>query len=151
MYSTAKNFMNDKVFLDTNVLVYALGAKKSSTRDPRMAVAELIMTKGGVVSVQGMNEFVQVCRRKAQLDWPQIDGSIQVIKTLCDRIVPLTVDTHQAAVEVAKRHGLNFYDSLILAAAAQAGCTTVYSEDMQHGQIVDGVRIENPFLHSPAP
>jgi predicted nucleic acid-binding protein len=146
MSSIAKSFMSDKIFLDTNILVYAFGTNKSLIQDPRWAAAEQIVMQGCVVSVQVMNEFVQVCRRKAKQDWQQIDVSLQIIKALCVGIVPLTIDAHEAAVAVAKRYGLNFYDSLILAAAAQAGCTTVYSEDMQHGQVVDGVQIQNPFL-----
>jgi predicted nucleic acid-binding protein len=54
--------------------------------------------------------------------------------------------THDAAVDLCRSHGFNIYDSLILAAAAQAGCTTVYSEDMQHGQKIGNLTIVNPFL-----
>ena len=146
MCSIAKNFMNDKLFLDTNILVYAFGAKKTSVLDPRIAIAERIVMLGGIISVQVLNEFVQVCHRKAELSWDQIAGSLDVIKDLCGRAIPLTMETHEAAVDISRRHGFHIYDSLILAAAMLAGCTTVYSEDMQHGQVVDGMRIENPFL-----
>jgi predicted nucleic acid-binding protein len=61
------------------------------------------------------------------------------------------METHEAAVEISRHHGYHIYDSLILAAASQAGCTTVYTEDMQHGQVVEGVRIENPFLPPAVP
>jgi predicted nucleic acid-binding protein len=138
--------MNDKLFLDTNILVYAFGAKKTSVLDPRIAIAERIVMLGGIISVQVLNEFVQVCHRKAELSWDQIAGSLDVIKDLCGRAIPLTMETHEAAVDISRRHGFHIYDSLILAAAMLAGCTTVYSEDMQHGQVVDGMRIENPFL-----
>jgi predicted nucleic acid-binding protein len=71
---------------------------------------------------------------------------LEVIDALCGRAISLTAETHAAAINISKRHGYRIYDSLILAAAMQAGCTTLYTEDMQHGQIVDGVRIMNPFL-----
>jgi len=138
--------MSGKVFLDTNILVHAFGVKKGSLPDPRTAVAEQIVMLGGAVSVQVLSEFVQVCSRKVQLSWDQIAESLQVIKDLCGRAIPLTMETHEEAVGISRRHGLHIYDSMILAAAMQAGCTTVYSEDMQHVQVVGGLRIENPFL-----
>jgi predicted nucleic acid-binding protein len=143
--------MSDKVFVDTNVLIYAFGAKKSAIPDPRVEAAEKILILGGAISVQVLNEFAQVCHRKAHLDWDRIVGSLQVIKELCGPAIPITVETHEAAVELSRRYGFNIYDSLILAAAKRAGCTTVYTEDMQHGQVVEGVRIENPFLGLAAP
>ena len=138
--------MSDKVFLDTNILVYAFGAKKTPVPDPRIAIAEQIVMLGGVVSVQVLNEFVQVCHRKAELSWDQIAGSLEVITDLCERVIPLTIETHEAAVDLSRRHGFNIYDSLILAAAMQAGCTTLYTEDMQHGQTFGKLTIVNPFL-----
>jgi predicted nucleic acid-binding protein len=138
--------MNDKVFLDTNILVYAFGAKKSTVPELRIAMAEQIVMLGGVVSIQVLNEFVQVCHRKAELSWDQIAGSLEVITDLCERVIPLTIETHEAAVDLSRRHGFNIYDSLILAAAMQAGCTTLYTEDMQHGQTFGKLTIVNPFL-----
>ena len=138
--------MNDKIFLDTNILVYAFGAKKSTVPEPRIAMAEQIVMLGGVVSIQVLNEFVQVCHRKADLSWVQILGSLEVIKDLCGRTIPLTIETHEAAVDLSRRHSFNIYDSLILAAAMQAGCTTLYTEDMQHGQTFGKLTIVNPFL-----
>ena len=135
-----------RVVLDTNILVYAFGAKKSTVPEPRIAMAEQIVMLGGVVSIQVLNEFVQVCHRKADLSWVQILGSLEVIKDLCGRTIPLTIETHEAAVDLSRRHSFNIYDSLILAAAMQAGCTTLYTEDMQHGQTIGKLTIVNPFL-----
>jgi predicted nucleic acid-binding protein len=109
-------------------------------------MAEQIVMLGGVVSIQVLNEFVQVCHRKADLSWVQILGSLEVIKDLCGRTIPLTIETHEAAVDLSRRHSFNIYDSLILAAAMQAGCTTLYTEDMQHGQTIGKLTIVNPFL-----
>jgi predicted nucleic acid-binding protein len=146
MSSIAKNFMSDKVFFDTNILVYAFGAKKTSVLDPRNTIAERIVMRGGAVSVQVLNEFAQVCHRKAELNWDQIAELLGVIKTLCGRAIPLTMETNEAAVDISRRRGFHIYDSLILASSMQAGCTVVYTEDMQHGQVIEGVRIVNPFL-----
>ena len=137
--------MSAKVFLDTNVLVYALGGRKASTPDERIAAAQQLVIEGGVISVQVLNEFVQVCRRKADLSWEQIAVSLQTIKELCGPVLPLTLESHELAVEIASRYGYSIYDAQILAAASLAGCSTVYSEDMQHGQAIHGLRIVNPF------
>ncbi|MGD0730893.1 MAG: PIN domain-containing protein [Terracidiphilus sp.] len=138
--------MSDKAFFDTNVLVYALGGRKKSTTDARIDLAQEIVILGGVVSVQVLNEFVQVCRRKAGLGWDQVLGSLQTIKEICGPAIPVAMETHETAINISRRYGFHIYDSLILAAAVEARCTTLFTEDLQHGQIVEGVRIENPFL-----
>jgi predicted nucleic acid-binding protein len=138
--------MSARVFFDSNVLVYAFGTKEGLIPDPRTEIAERIVIEGGAISVQCLNEFAQVCSRKARLSWDQIRGHLETIKELCGPAVPITLDVHEAAVALSSQFGFSVYDSLILAAAKRAGCTTVYSEDMQHGQVVEGLRIENPFL-----
>src|ERR1039457_2324286 len=128
--SIAKNFMNDKAFFDTNILVYAFGVRRASRPDSRTEIAEQLLALGGVLSVQVLNEFVQVCRRKADLSWDQITGALEVVKELCGRVLPMTLDTHEAALDLSQRYGYSIYDSLILAAAMEAVCSIVYSEDM---------------------
>jgi predicted nucleic acid-binding protein len=145
MSSTAKNFMSDNAFIDTNVVVYALGGNKQSVPEARIEQAQQIMIQGGVVSVQVMNEFVQVCRR-AGLAWSEILDKLQTIEDLCSRVLPLTLETHRSAVALSKRYGFHIYDASILAVAQEANCTIVYSEDMQHGQKIGALKIVNPFL-----
>ena len=137
--------MTIRPFLDTNVLLYALDIQTGTSRDLRADKAEQILSGGGVVSVQVLTEFCDVASRKFKLSWEKIADFLHVLDALCGRAVPLTTEIHTAAVEISKRYGYRIYDSLILAAAIQAGCATVYTEDMQHGQVIDGVRIENPF------
>ncbi len=151
MCSIAKSFMSDKVFIDTNVLVCALGGRKQSTPGARIDRAREIVILGGVLSLQVLNEFVQVCRYKAELSWEQILPSLQTIKDLCGRAVPITMETHELAVDISRRYRLHIYDSLIVAGAIEAGCARLLTEDLQHGQVVDGVRIENPFLGAATP
>lgn len=139
--------MSDKVFVDTNVLVYLFGIVKGARSDPRMEIAEQIVAGGASISVQVLNEFVQVCRQKARLDWEKITQILDLIKQLCNPAIPLTRDTHWEAVSIARRYGFHFYDSLIVAAAMEGGCTVLCTEDLQHGQKVGSLRIENPFLN----
>ncbi len=129
-----------KPFLDTNVLVYAV------TNDPRSARALSVMGAGGVISAQVLNEFTNVLRRKFQRSWADIEVALGYLHNVLDPALPLTVETHAAAVELARDHGLSFYDALIVASAKMAGCATLLSEDMQHGRAFDGVTILNPFL-----
>jgi predicted nucleic acid-binding protein len=102
--------------------------------------------QGGVVSLKVLSEFAAVCRRKHGMNWDDISDSLSAIKGLCDPPVSLTLKTHEAAIEIAGHHGFHIYDSLILAAAQQAGCTSVYSEDMQRGRRIGSLQILNPFL-----
>ena len=132
--------MNAKPFLDTNILVYAF-----ASNDPRSGRAEALLAAGGVISVQVLNEFVNVSRRKLRREWAEIEDALGVLRTILDPPIPLTIKLHEAAVWLARDHGFPFYDSLIITAAIRAGCGILYSEDMQHGQTVDGVTIRNPF------
>jgi predicted nucleic acid-binding protein len=133
-------------FFDTNVLLYALARQTGTTLDLRTDRAEEIMSRGGMVSVQVLNEFVDVASRKMKRSWETIAEYLQLIEALCGQALPLTAETHATAVELSSRYGYRIYDSLILAAAMQAGCTTLYTEDMQHGQTFGKLTIVNPFL-----
>ncbi len=132
--------MNAKPFLDTNVLVYAFASS-----DPRSDKAEALIAAGGVISVQVLNEFVNVLRRKWRRDWAEIVEALDVLSALLDEPLPLTTDTHRAALGIAQRYGFGIYDSVVVAAALQAGCAELLSEDMQDGQTIEGLSIRNPF------
>jgi predicted nucleic acid-binding protein len=138
--------MTASAFFDTNVLLYALARQTGTTLDLRTDRAEEIMSRGGMVSVQVLNEFVDVASRKMKRNWETIAEYLQLIEALCGQALPLTAETHATAVELSSRYGYRIYDSLILAAAMQAGCTTLYTEDMQHGQTIGKLTIVNPFL-----
>jgi predicted nucleic acid-binding protein len=133
--------MNAKPFLDTNVLVYAF-----ATGDPRNQDAEDLIAAGGIISVQVMNEFVNVSRHKARRSWSEIEQSLAVLAKLLDPPLPMTMTLHAAALDIARRWRFKFYDSLIIAAALQAGCDGLYTEDLQHGRKIGGLTISNPFL-----
>lgn len=133
--------MSDKAFVDTNVLIYA-----AIRNDPRSERAEQLLAVERVISVQVLNEFVSVARRRYQMPWNALKVALQWIRILCPNPVPLTIDTHDEAVRIAEQYGYKIYDSLILAAALDAGCSTVYSEDLQDGQVIERkLTIRNPF------
>lgn len=130
-----------KPFLDTNVLVYA-----ALSDDPRRPAAERLLMAGGTISVQVLNEFVNVARRKLGWSWPDIETMLALVRSRSRRVLDLSVATHEAAIALARDHRLSFYDALIIAAALEAGCDTLYSEDMQHGREFGGLTIINPFV-----
>lgn len=133
--------MSVKAFFDTNVLIYAL-----AEGDPRNAQAEELLASGGVLSVQILNEFVSVARRKILMSWSDVKEALDAFRVLCPSPLPITIEVHELALKIAERHGYNIYDALVVAAALEAGCRTLYSEDLHDGQTIDGeLTIRNPF------
>lgn len=134
--------MPDKVFFDTNVLIYAI-----TLNDPRAAIAEALLAGGsGIISVQVLNEFATVARRKLDMSWQEITVALAAFRSLCAAVVPVDVATHEAALSVAERYRIGIHDALIVAAAQQTACATLYTEDLQDGQRVDGrLTVRNPF------
>jgi predicted nucleic acid-binding protein len=132
--------MPDSRFFDTNILICAFAAD-----DPRSARAEALIADGGVIGVQVLNEFTNVTRRKLRWQWEQIESAITVIEELLGPARPLTTAVHARAVVVARDQELSFYDALIVAAAFDAGCQILYSEDLQHGQKFGALKVVNPF------
>jgi len=128
------------VFIDTNVLIYLLSA------DPKKAdQAETVVRAGGLVSVQVLNEMTNIMRRKVTMSWEEINEVITVIRSIFT-IEPLTMETHDRGRFIARRYGFSVYDSMIVASALLSGCKTLYSEDMQDGQLLEQqLRIRNPF------
>jgi predicted nucleic acid-binding protein len=132
--------MNDKPFFDTNVILYAF-----RQHDTRGQAAEALLAAGGALSVQVLNEFVAVARRKFDKSWEEVRRALDILRVFCPEPVPLMIETHERAVQIAERYGYSIFDSLIIAAALHVGATTLYSEDMRDGQAIDGLTIRNPF------
>jgi predicted nucleic acid-binding protein len=135
--------MSDKpAFFDTNMLLYA-----AHPSDPkRDIVRSLLFNATGVISVQVLNEFVHVARRKLKQDWDKIEKMLADFAAFFVQPIAVTFDTHLLAVRIAKRYGYSIYDALIIAAATEASCSVLYSEDMQNGQRIGSVTIRNPFI-----
>ena len=133
--------MNADVFLDSNVLIYAL-----TRDDPRATVAGRLLLEGGAISMQVLNEVANVARRKLKLSWAEVSQALAALRVLCAAPTPLTLATHEAALALADRYQFSFYDALIVASALEAGCTTLLSEDLHDGLVVaDRLTVHNPF------
>ena len=126
-------------FLDTNVLLYLLSGEEGKADR-----AEKLLSDGGVVSVQVLNEFASVALRKLHLGFDEIREILGAIRSLC-RVDALTEEVHDLGLEIAEAHRISLYDAMIVASAVLAGCNTVLSEDLHDGAELEGVRIRNPF------
>ena len=132
--------MTGAAFFDTNVILYTTSADAAKAER-----AYQLLERGGAVSVQVLNEIVRVLRGKNRLSWEAVDVILTGVRAACS-IHPMTITTHDVARRLSERYQLRIYDACILAAAQLAGCDTLWSEDLQHGQVVDGVTIRNPFV-----
>ena len=127
-------------FIDTNILIYLLGDDLK-----KAAQAESVVSLGGMVSVQVLNEMTNIMHRKIAMPWVEINEVIAIVQSLC-KVEALTLDVHNRGRFIAKRYGFSIYDSMIVASALLAGCKTLYSEDMQHNQVLEQqLRVCNPF------
>ena len=126
-------------FLDTNILVYA------QQSDRRSAKARSLIAAGGIISVQILNELANVLTRKLKRDWAEVAAVIEDVGDVLGPALPPTIETHAKAVALAGEHGFSFYDALVVAAAIEAGCDTLLSENFQHGREIGGIVIMNPF------
>ena len=127
--------------IDTNVAVYAF------SKDARRLVAMDLLNAGPRISIQLLNEFVSVGLRKRRVEWSEIEESLDIITQLAASTRAVSYEVHDLGRIVSQRFQLSFYDALIAAAALLDECDVLYSEDMQHGLIIDGrLTIMNPFL-----
>lgn len=126
-------------FVDTNIVVYAF--EPSPKSEPALAALT-----GAIISVQVLNEFANVCLKKLRYDRSTLDMLILQIRSQVTRIEPICEAANELAREFVFRYNLGFYDSLLLASATLADCDTFFSEDMQHGMVIeDLLTIRNPF------
>jgi predicted nucleic acid-binding protein len=140
--------MSVESFIDTNIFVYQL--ERIDTRKAEIAerlIEQGIATGSACISFQVVQECLNVVLRKAQI----VLGENEMRKYLQSVLAPLfrvqpSMRLYHAALDIQSRYQFNFYDSLIIAAALEAGCKTLYSEDLQHGQQIEQLTIQNPFV-----
>ena len=127
-------------FFDTSVLLYLLSS--DAAKSDRV---ETLLADRGTISVQVLNEFAAVAIRKLKMPLPEVREVLDTIRAVCD-VETVTIETHDRALAIVERHGISLYDSLLIAAALIADCKVLYSEDLQHGQLIERkLRVVNPF------
>ncbi|MDR0284546.1 MAG: PIN domain-containing protein [Propionibacteriaceae bacterium] len=134
--------MSAGVFFDTNILVYVFDDRNPSKQ---AAARELVKTHSLVVSTQVLGEFYVTTTRKLSVPLPATAAAEAVNYLLAQTVVPLTGPLVAQAISTSQRYQLSYWDALIIEAAATAGCTTLLTEDLTDGQVIRGVRVENPF------
>jgi len=143
--------MRDNVFLDTNIFIYALTEPKIKDDIPKRQTAinllqKLINQSNLFVSVQIMNELHMNMVRKFKIDDRVAFDILQENMLAIASVESLDYQTYAIAFDVRQKYNISYWDSLVIASALESGCDTLYSEDMQDGQLIDGVlRIVNPF------
>jgi predicted nucleic acid-binding protein len=148
--------MKDKVFFDTNTLIYILEGKDAASGGLLSAAEMESNRKGDItlrllesgdifVGVQVFNELCNVALRN-KFNWAKTRVMLSTLEALCTEVVPLTLAVHKRGVVLHDRYGFQFHDCLMLAAALEARCLTFYSEDMQDGQVIEStMTVKNPF------
>jgi predicted nucleic acid-binding protein len=136
--------MNDRVFVDTNIFVYADDrAARIKRARARAVLSDLIRARRVVVSTQVMQEYFAAATRKLGLSAERARLRVERLNRL--DVVLIRPELVLGAIDLCRLHGLSFWDALVVRSASAAGCGRLLSEDMQDGQTIDGVRIENPF------
>lgn len=133
--------MRDKVFADTNVLLYLLSNDKQKKQ-----ISKEILASRPFISTQVLNEFSNVCIKKLKIT---SDPLLQVLETIDKHVslVGFTSTTIRAAIRLQQRYQLQYYDSLIIATALENGCDLLLSEDLQHSMLINNqLKIINPFI-----
>jgi predicted nucleic acid-binding protein len=130
-----------KIFFDTNALLYLL----SSDNNKADWISQNLQ-QSNVISVQVLNEFTSASLRKIKISNTELDEFLDLFKSTFS-VRAIDVETFDTGLMVSRRYGYQHYDAMIIASALQAGCERLYSEDMQHRQIIDKrLQIVNPFI-----
>lgn len=138
--------MKDKFFIDTNIFIYCFDEEEIEKGTiAEKLIGEALLTKTGVISFQVVQEFHNVMIRKQLISRDVLTGFAKETVWRLWKILP-TREMHEQALMIHDSHQLSYYDSLIVASALQAKCKKLYTEDMHHGQKIDGLEIVNPFV-----
>ncbi|MGH6787770.1 MAG: PIN domain-containing protein [Novosphingobium sp.] len=128
--------------LDTNIAIYAF-----TDTGMKAVAARTVIERADFVSVQLLNEFANVVRRKQYRPWHEIRSALDRLRRAVPKILPLDEAAHLEATHLVERYQIGFYDALMLGVALLGGARTFYSEDLQHGMSIDeSLRVVNPFM-----
>ena len=135
--------MPDKIFLDTNIIVYLYSADENDKRD---ISCQFVNSSDCITSIQVMNEASNIWFNKYKLGKVEISKYLDEIEAVCEEIMLIRRKTINIALDIKERYGYSLYDCLMLASAIEVNCTIILTEDMQDGQKINGIlRIVNPF------
>ncbi len=139
--------MKDKFFIDTNIFVYTFDYRaKKKNRISRNLISKALKEYNGVISFQVIQEFINAIAKKVDKEITSNDiiKYVEVVLSQLLEVFP-SIDLYKSAIDIKERWQLSFYDSLIIAAALEANCNILYTEDLQHGLKVYELEVVNPF------
>jgi predicted nucleic acid-binding protein len=143
--------MSDKYFIDTNIIIYSFDTENPQKNDiAKKLIANALENGTGIISYQVIQEFLNVATQKfiKPLTFKDAQRYLNVVlEPLCE--VFTSTELFHKALEIMDRWRFPFYDSLIISAALQADCVTLYTENIQHNQAIRNITIKNPFIDSP--
>lgn len=135
--------MNDRAFLDTNILIYFYSENEAHKRNIAYRALD---SYDCVTSIQAFNEASNVWIKKCAWSEKKIKEHLDNIELVCDEIMLIQRETINMALELKDRYGYSYYDCLMLASALEDKCNIILTEDMSDGQIINGeLKIINPF------
>lgn len=136
--------MNDRVFIDTNVLIYLYSDEEAK----KTQALKTVSGNETFISYQVINEFINVVKKKFNKASKEISKALKEILSCCS-IVDFSMSVIENALYLNEKYKYSFYDCLILSAALESDCTVLYTEDLQHNQLIeDRLRIIDPFIQS---
>ena len=136
--------MSDKIFIDTNVLIYAFSEDEPTKQQKALNLIDAVACDA-IISNQVINEFANIFLKKFKLPIEQVEDSFLELDSLLN-IVSFDMSTQIRALRLKQRYNLQYFDSLIISTALENKCNILYSEDMQHELIIDNrLKIINPF------
>jgi predicted nucleic acid-binding protein len=137
--------VSERVFVDTNVVAYADDADAGGKqRLAQKLLRRLILSSSAVISTQVLQEFFVIATRKLGVPADVARRKVELLAQL--EVVVVRPELVLGAIDLHRLHAISFWDALIIRCASTAGCTRLLTEDLNHGQVIDGVRVENPFL-----
>ncbi|MBQ0165567.1 MAG: PIN domain-containing protein [Treponema sp.] len=140
--------MSDKSFIDTNLFLYSYDENEVEKKHKSIVFLEKIRKQGyPLISTQTIGEFFNIATKKFKIEKDIVIGICEQISSQYP-VYEISVENVFHALQISKDSQLSYWDSLIVAVASDAGCSTVYSEDLSDGQIISGVRIVNPFAEA---
>jgi len=139
--------MTDRVFVDTNILVYAHDLDANNKHDQAVEIVSQLWESGnGVLSTQVLQEFYVTLTRKVSSTLSKLEARNLVQKYSHWHLVVNDPSIIKQASEIEESYNISFWDALIVSAAYSRNVPTILTEDLNHGQIIEGISIKNPFV-----
>ncbi|MCQ2241697.1 PIN domain-containing protein [Treponema sp.] len=136
---------NNKVFFDSNIFVYTGDSSNPEKSEIAKKLLESVANEGnGIISTQNLQEFYNASTKKLHRDKNTVKLDIEDYSSIFP-VVQVSIPIILKAIDIQIKYQLGFYDSLIISTASYENCVVCYSEDLTDGQIVDGVKVINPF------